>query len=128
MDHNGFSNSSLGGSEYFKTIGTYKFVASPEGNGIDCHRHYEALLAGCIPILEKNPKSESKYAGCPVLWTTDYSEITEEYLTMKYKEMLNTEYDFSPLFLSSYTSEIQQKIKDRGNYWCLKLEGKEWYT
>jgi hypothetical protein len=127
LAHNRFPNVSLDAEEYFKTIGKYKFVASPEGNGIDCHRHYEALFAGCIPILEKNPKSEHKYSGCPILWTTDYSEITEDYLNMKWKEMLNSEYDFSSLLLSSYDSEMQDIIKKRGNYWCLKLEGKEWY-
>lgn len=37
---------------YFNSLSTYKFVISPEG--IDCHRHYEALLARCVPIIEHN--------------------------------------------------------------------------
>jgi hypothetical protein len=31
-------------------IGKYKFVVSPEGNGVDCHRHYECIGLGAIPV------------------------------------------------------------------------------
>lgn len=37
--------------EYRKLLGRYMFVASPLGNGIDCHRTWEALYAGAIPIV-----------------------------------------------------------------------------
>ena len=39
-------------------LSKYKFIISPEGNGIDCHRHYEAILCGCIPIIEYNKDIE----------------------------------------------------------------------
>ena len=28
-----------------------RFTFSPEGNGLDCHRHYEAILFKGIPIV-----------------------------------------------------------------------------
>ena len=104
-----------------------KYIISPEGNGIDCHRHYEALLAGCIPIMEKNPLAENKYANLPILWTIDYSEINNEYLESKYIEMLDLEYDFSSLFLNNYDYNIQNYIKDCGNFWIYKLTGVLYY-
>jgi hypothetical protein len=103
-------------------------VISPEGNGIDCHRHYEALLAGCIPIVEHNPLTEEKYRGCPVLYTHDYSEITPEYLDTKYEEMKNNVYDFSVLYLSYYPAELQSEIKRCGNYWMIRHTGQPVYT
>jgi hypothetical protein len=121
LRQNGFENQTIPFTDYFLTLPTYKFVASPEGNGIDCHRHYEALMAGCIPIMELNPLTEEKYKGCPVLWTTDFSEVNEEYLLQKYKEMLDTQYDFSCLFLSSYPVETQTVIKDSGNFWLSEI-------
>jgi len=121
-------NISLSVDDYFATLPSYKFVISPEGNGIDCHRHYEALMTGCIPILERNPLTEKKYKGCPVLWTTDYSEITEEYLLKKYDEMIDMDYNFSALFLSSYPPHIRGQIKANGDYWMKKLTGKPFYT
>ncbi len=106
---------------YWKALLDHKFIISPEGNGIDCHRHYEALMAGCIPIVEDNPQIREKYAGCPILFTKNYSEINNKYLEKKYSEMLDQTYDFSPLFLSHYTQEQQNLIKVSGNYWMKKL-------
>ena len=37
--------------EYRKLLGQYMFIASPFGNGVDCHRTWEALYAGAIPIV-----------------------------------------------------------------------------
>ena len=115
-------------SVYFRELPTYKFVISPEGNGIDCHRHYEALMAGCIPIVEDCDNIREKYKGCPILYTKDYSEITESYLNEKYNEMIHTTYDFSALLMSSYSETEQTEIKDNGNYWGNRLEGRPYYT
>jgi len=118
---NNITNINLSHSDYFDTLPDYKFVISPEGNGIDCHRHYEALIAGCIPIIEHNDMIKEKYNGCPILYTTDYSEITEEYLLEKYEEMLDKTYDFSKLFLSYYDKSTQEYIKFCGNYWTTRF-------
>jgi hypothetical protein len=112
---------------YFQDLPSYKFVVSPEGNGIDCHRHYEALMAGCIPIIERNPLVESKYAGCPVLWTDDYSEITNEYLERVYAEMLTKSYDFSRLRLGFYDFATRCSIKECGNFWMNRILRRSWY-
>jgi hypothetical protein len=128
LSKNGFQNTLVESSSYYAMLPFYKFVVSPEGNGIDCHRHYEALLAGCIPILEKNPLAEEKYKGCPILWTTDYSEITAEYLEKVYTEMLEKSYDFSCLFLSNYSPEQQAEIKRCGNYWVQRTTQTTWYN
>lgn len=106
---------------YWKGLLDHKFIISPEGNGIDCHRHYEALMAGCIPIVEDNPLIRDKYKGCPVVYTKNYMDISETKLNKLYDEMLDQTYDFSCLFLSTYTEDQQRKIKEAGNYWLKKL-------
>ena len=35
-------------------LSSYKFALSPEGNGIDCHRTWECLYLGVIPIVKKS--------------------------------------------------------------------------
>lgn len=124
---NNINNSFTQAQTYFSILPSYKFVISPEGNGIDCHRTYEALIAGCIPVLERNPLTEQKYKGCPVLWTVDYSEINEEYLNKKYAEMINKVYDFSCLLLSSYSLDLQHTIMVYGNFWLQKTCKRKWY-
>jgi hypothetical protein len=125
---NNIPNTHLNFQNYFRELPSYKFIISPEGNGIDCHRHYESFMAGCIPIMEHNDLIKEKYKNLPVLYTTDYSEITKEYLEEKYKEMLHKVYDFSSLFFSSYNQETQREIISNGNFWCKKLTGGRWYN
>lgn len=124
---NNIENVKLEPDKYFKLLPSYKFVISPEGNGIDCHRHYEALMAGCIPVIEHNPLIAVKYGNAPILWTTDYSEITPEYLETKYKEYMDKTWDFSLLYLSGWSPEEQLLAKYRGNFWMEKLTGTPWY-
>jgi hypothetical protein len=110
-------NQSLEPSVYFTELPNYKFVISPAGNGTDCHRHYEALMAGCIPIVEYHPHILKVYGYCPILYTQDYSEITPEYLEQKYTEMIDRVFDFSRLFRSWYSEELQTKIRDNEMYY-----------
>ena len=127
LANNGIQNTDMDSTTYFKALPTYKFVISPEGNGIDCHRHYEALMAGCIPIVEDRNNIRKKYNGCPILFTENYSEITPMYLNKKYNEMLTTMYNFANLHLSSFDLAVQRQIKDNGNYWGQRVANKPWY-
>lgn len=106
--------------EYYNKLKEHKFVISPEGNGIDCHRHYEAILCGCIPIIEDNYYMRHKYKNTPVLFTKDYSEITTEYLNSKYNEIIKDKYNYSTLVLQNHSIEDQTLIKENGNYWSKK--------
>jgi hypothetical protein len=124
---NGIPNKMKTYHEYYSGLSNYKFVVSPEGNGIDCHRHYEALIAGCIPIVEYNVDIVRLYKGCPILYTRNYKEITPAFLEQTYLEMIDTPYDFSRLFISSYPPEVQRQIKMNGNHWTtVKLKKIKW--
>ena len=72
-------------------------------------------------------KYATKYKGLPILYTTDYKEINEEYLNKVYEEMKEVSYDFSRLFLSFYTEEQRQMIYDCGNYWTERWTKKKFY-
>jgi hypothetical protein len=63
----------------WKNMVTYKYVLSPHGNGLDCHRTWEALALGCIPIVKTSPL-DPLFAGLPVLIVQDWSDITQELL------------------------------------------------
>jgi hypothetical protein len=127
LKKNGIINRFTSYQEYFISLPNYKFVISPEGNGIDCHRHYEAIIAGCIPIMEDNIMVREKYAGLPVLYTKDYSEITQDYLISIYTNMLDMQYDFSRVFLNYYSPNEIALIKGQSSYWCKKLIGRPFY-
>lgn len=71
---------------YLADLAKSVFVLSPRGNGIDCHRTWESLLMGAIPIV-KASSLDPLYENLPVLIVNDWSEINEEFLQKKYQEM-----------------------------------------
>ncbi len=128
LKHNGINNIKLPVINYYKNLPNYKFVISPEGNGVDCHRHYEALMAGCIPIVEYSSVMPHKYGtNIPILYTYNYEEINENYLNEIYTSYCERTFDFSKLFLESWPKEEIINIKNRGNIWCSRLCGKLYY-
>ena len=52
-----YQSNKLSFDSYLENISKYKYVLSLRGNGWDCHRNYEILLTGSVPILEKGPIS-----------------------------------------------------------------------
>ena len=84
-----------------------KFCISPQGNGADCFRTWDALYEKSIPIVQpKNCPVLGRYRDLPILYVDDYSEVTEDLLISEYKRMLDTEYDFSKLFLHYWTPRV----------------------
>lgn len=88
-------------TEYWKKLRKFKFVLSPLGNGMDCHRTWEALILGVVPIVRKSTISEV-FDGLPVIQIEDYSEISTEIL-----EKFN--------YPNGQDSEIQDRLTL--NYW-----------
>ena len=65
-----------GPESYLETLSKHKFVASPEGNGIDCHRTWEAMYLGVIPIVRRTVLSEYFYdLGLPILLISNWNEV-----------------------------------------------------
>lgn len=63
------------------------YVLSPDGNGMDCHRTWEALYLGRFPVLRRSTFHEVVYRDLPVLLVDDWTELTEELLRAKAPEL-----------------------------------------
>jgi len=120
---NNIRNTKMSLDVFYERLLKSKFVISPEGNGIDCHRHWESLYCGAIPIIERNTNMENKLKDLPVLYTTDYSEITETYLNGVYEKMLHTKYNFGRLIMNNYPKASQERMIRRSIMWsnCRKI-------
>lgn len=65
----------LGSSRrYRKILMEYMFVASPPGNGIDCHRTWEALYLGVIPIVITR-KFHEQFKDLPLLIVNEWADL-----------------------------------------------------
>jgi len=57
----------------------HRFVVSPQGGGVDCHRTWEALCLGSIPII-KTSFLDPLYEGLPVLIVDAWESVTPDLL------------------------------------------------
>jgi len=80
----------------------YAFVISPPGNGYDCHRTWEALILGCIPIVKKSA-IDTLYENLPVLIVNDWKDVTAELLHDTVACYKNKVFNFDKLNLKYWT-------------------------
>tara|TARA_Y100000389_G_scaffold171139_1_gene178628 strand:+ start:5063 stop:5968 length:906 start_codon:yes stop_codon:yes gene_type:complete len=87
----------------------FAFVICPHGGGLDCHRNWEALCLGCIPIV-KTSKIDNLYKNLPVLIIKDWNIIDNNLLNNTIndfkKKFENNEFNMEKLKLSYWTNLI----------------------
>ena len=60
---------------YIEEMSQYRYCASPDGNGVDCHRTWECLALGVVPIVLKNPIVYAWFKDLPILWVDTYENL-----------------------------------------------------
>ena len=65
---------------FLLNLAKHKFVLSPRGNAIDCHRHWETLYMKRVPVMKRYPYLEELFKDWPVLFVDKYTDITEDLL------------------------------------------------
>lgn len=91
---------------YLTDLAQSKFVLSPRGNGLDCHRTWESLLMGAIPIV-KTSSLDPMYEDLPVLIVGDWNEINDEFLLKKYEEMSLNDYNTEKKYFEYWLNLIK---------------------
>lgn len=96
-------------TQNWKNITQYTFVLSPFGNGMDCHRTWEALCLGAIPIV-KAPNFQKMFEDLPVLIVNEWSEITRELLDKTIDNFKSREFKYEKLTLQCWVKLIKNCI------------------
>jgi hypothetical protein len=94
--------------EYLNDLCHSKFVLSPRGNGIDCHRTWEALLMGAIPIV-RTSSLDPLYEDLPVLIVKNWEIITEAYLNEQYEILKRRSYNHKKIFIEYWINCIAEE-------------------
>lgn len=83
--------------KYIEDLAHHFYCISPEGNGIDCHRTWEAIYLGSVPILLKNKSMYTYFKDLPILWVDNYDIITHDFLIKNKENYIDRNYDKSKL-------------------------------
>jgi hypothetical protein len=89
----------------------FAFVISPHGNGLDCHRTWEALALGCIPIVKRSPL-DPLFRQLPVLIVDEWSHVTPQLLRdtlASYRDM-SEHFNLDRLSLQYWVQQIRGTI------------------
>lgn len=87
----------------------YAFVASPAGNGLDCHRHWEILALGGIPVM-KSSGIDPIFDDLPVLIVDSWSDLTQKLLDETVVRFQNMTFNYERLTLDHYRNLLIQKL------------------
>ena len=94
----------------WKNMIKYAFVLSPHGNGLDCHRTWEALCLGCIPIM-KTSGLDPLFDDLPVWIISDWRDVTLDAMKKKIDEYKSRVFNYDKLTLRYWKNVLYQSKK-----------------
>jgi hypothetical protein len=81
------------------------FVISPPGNGIDCHRIWEALYLRTVPVV-KYHESFSQFKHLPILFVNNWDEVTIDNLQSSINIFKNIDFNYIQELTINYWSNL----------------------
>ena len=90
--------------EFYSDLSRHYYILSPPGAGPDCHRHWESIYMGSVPIVLRHQASILE--GCPHLAVDSWDQVTED--------LLRQDHQFP-----SYNCDDKMTIE----YWRTRIEG-----
>jgi len=95
-------------AKYFEELKQYLFIASPRGNGIDCHRTWESMYVGSLPIVERHFMFDS-YKNLPIIQIESWDQVTPKFL--------------EPYILNYKNGVYYRNLEELDiNYWYYKIK------
>ena len=90
----------------WKSQTEYAFVLSPHGNGLDCHRTWEALNLGCIVIVKRSA-IDDLYDDLPVLIVESWTDINTKLLYNTIELFKSKTFDVRKLEIQYWKDKIR---------------------
>jgi len=94
---------------YLRDISKSYFCISPKGNGIDCHRTWEALYVESIPVVTRSPVTEA-HKDFPMIILDDWADFKKiDFSPELYKKIWNN-FNTGDLHTDNYLKRIARDI------------------
>jgi hypothetical protein len=94
-------------TENWRNITHHAFVLSPFGMGFDCHRTWETLALGSIPIV-RSQKFAKMFEGLPVLIVENWSDVNDELLKKTLADFKTRTFQYEKMELSYWVKQFTQ--------------------
>ena len=97
-------------TNFLLNLARHKFVLSPRGNAIDCHRNWEVLYMRRVPVMKRDPYLEELFKDYPVLFVDKYTDINQD-LLLENEHLFKQaqKMDLKPLTLNGFFDKIITK-------------------
>lgn len=95
--------------EYLNDLARSEFVISPPGNGLDCHRTWEALLVGAVPVIV-DTNLTPLLRDLPVITVPNWEVCTDEFLMEELQKIRQKNYDLEKLYMSFWEKRIRTAL------------------
>lgn len=95
--------------DWLRALRQSKFVASPVGWGPDCHRTYEAIAMGCVPIVVEEYTVSQLLEEMPVLIISSWEVLARggaEFLEKQYEILCSRQYRLDKLFYDYWERKL----------------------
>lgn len=105
----GFDGVSWKRGEYREVLKRTRFVLSPPGNGPDCHRTWEAIYCGAVPVVLRGSISAALATDLPILAVSSYDDflgLSDRELDGIYREIIARPKDKA--YAPYWVSEVQR--------------------
>jgi hypothetical protein len=107
-----YTDDAVGYAAYVQGLRSHGFCLAPRGNGIDTHRMWEALYAGCIPIVRRI-QALKDFEDLPVFFVDDWTEALDEATLIKVREDFRARtWDLRKLTLSYWFNEVCAALRE----------------
>ncbi|HYG89061.1 MAG TPA: hypothetical protein VD978_22695 [Azospirillum sp.] len=94
---------------YLEELAGFRFCASPLGNGPDCHRTWEALYLGVIPLVQKGAWMRS-FEDLPLVAVERWDDVDEAFLEREHDRIQRMPRRFDPLMLSHWRARVRAAL------------------
>ena len=105
----GFNNIGLV-KAYMDQMARHWFIVSPDGNGIDCVRTWEALYMGAIPIVKRHVFTEYYAQFLPIAIVDSWDEVTPIWMRKTLAAMQSRSHNWNIIKMSYWRKRISDMV------------------
>nr|ADD96429.1 hypothetical protein ATCV1_Z830R [uncultured organism MedDCM-OCT-S09-C426] len=90
---------------YLREVARSHFILSPNGNGIDCHKHWEAFYLNTVPVVT-NSMNIQHHKHLPFLVLKEWKDFKESDVSESKYRSLMKDFNNKNLLFENYSKEL----------------------